>query len=446
MGGRRLRAWHRRKRLCHALGARAADGDRQAVPGPQDQRRAHHRAAASRLRHRRHAARAGQARAARLQFLRRSRRVAGIRRPARRPHRLHRRLHLRDRPCRHPGRELGTDRGGDGARPAPRPRAAPRRAAAGAAGHRAADDEPISQPDQEQLARRGDRLPRSAIDRQHDDEPDRPSDRGHIPQHARLSDDQLADLALHELVQPVRQVGRAMSDMPALVSARQPERPRTATLGALGWLRAHLFNSIPNTILTLLAIFVIVKLVPPFIAWLLIDSKFVAANAKECREAAGACWAFIAEWYRFILFGRFPYAEQWRPLIVVFIFIAMFLASCNRRLWGRSLLAIWIGGAALVLLLMFGGRFGMGYFRTALWNGLPLTLILAVFGMLLAFPLAILLALGRRSHMPAVHSLSGAYIELIRGVPLITILVMASVMLPLFLPSCTTIDKLLALH
>jgi general L-amino acid transport system permease protein len=234
-----------------------------------------------------------------------------------------------------------------------------------------------------------------------------------------------------------------MSDMAEPGFVRQPEKPPAATLGVLGWLRANLFNSIPNTILTLLAAFAIARLVPPFIAWLLIDSKFVAANAKECREAAGACWAFIAEWYRFILFGRFPYAEQWRPLIVVFIFIAMFVASCNRHLWGRSLLAIWIGGGALVLLLMFGGVFGMSYVETALWNGLPLTLILAVFGMLLAFPLAILLALGRRSHMPAVHSLSVAYIELIRGVPLITILFMASVMLPLFLPSGTTIDKLL---
>ena len=234
-----------------------------------------------------------------------------------------------------------------------------------------------------------------------------------------------------------------MSDMAEPGFARRPEKPPAATLGAIGWLRAHLFNSIPNTILTLLAAFAIVKLVPPFVTWLLIDSKFVAANAKECREVAGACWAFIGEWYRFILFGRFPYAEQWRPLIVIFIFVAMFLASCNRRLWGRTLLAVWIGGAALVMLLMLGGALGLSYVETDLWNGLPLTLILAVFGMLLAFPLAILLALGRRSRMPAVHSFSVAYIELIRGVPLITILFMASVMLPLFLPSGTTINKLL---
>jgi len=234
-----------------------------------------------------------------------------------------------------------------------------------------------------------------------------------------------------------------MSDVTRSDLALPAEKPPAATLGAIGWLRANLFNSIPNTILTLFAAFVIVKLVPPFIAWLVIDSSWTAPNAKACRDAGGACWAFIGEWYRFMLFGRFPYAEQWRPLLVIVIFIAMFLASCDRRLWGRPLIVAWLAGGVLVLLLMFGGVFGMTYVETALWNGLPLTLILAVFGVLLAFPLAIVLALGRRSQMPVVHSLSVAYIELIRGVPLITILFMASVMLPLFLPTGTTIDKLL---
>ncbi len=234
-----------------------------------------------------------------------------------------------------------------------------------------------------------------------------------------------------------------MSDVTRSDLALPAEKPPAATLGAIGWLRANLFNSIPNTILTLFAAFVIVKLLPPFIAWLVIDSSWTAPNAKACRDAGGACWAFIGEWYRFILFGRFPYAEQWRPLLVIVIFIAMFLASCDRRLWGRPLIIAWLAGGALVLLLMFGGVLGMTYVETALWNGLPLTLILAVFGVLLAFPLAIVLALGRRSQMPVVHSFSVAYIELIRGVPLITILFMASVMLPLFLPTGTTIDKLL---
>src|SRR6185312_12881264 len=220
----------------------------------------------------------------------------------------------------------------------------------------------------------------------------------------------------------------------------------SVSVRALLWLRANLFNGVWNSILTLAALYFILRGLWGLADWGVVNAVWSAPDGRACRAAsgeAGACWAFIGEWYRFILFGRFPYAEQWRPLLVIVIFIAMFLASCDRRLWGRSLIVIWVIGAALVLTLMFGGVFGMTYVETALWNGLPLTLILAVFGMLFAFPLAILLALGRRSHMPAVHSLSVAYIELIRGVPLITILFMASVMLPLFLPSGTTIDKLL---
>ena len=165
-------------------------------------------------------------------------------------------------------------------------------------------------------------------------------------------------------------------------------------------------------------------------------------SGRACR-GDGACWAFIAEKLRFILFGRFPYAEQWRPLVVVVIFVALILASCDRRLWGRRLRLLWLAGLALVGVLMWGGVFGLSYVETDLWNGLPLTLILAVVGMALAFPLAILLALGRRSQLPAVRAICVAYIELIRGVPLITVLFMASVMLPLFLPTGMTIDKLL---
>jgi general L-amino acid transport system permease protein len=217
--------------------------------------------------------------------------------------------------------------------------------------------------------------------------------------------------------------------------------------GAMRWLRENLFSSVANSLLTILAVAAILWLVVPFLHWAVLDAVWRAADGRACRAAAesggGACWAFIQVWWRSILFGRFPHDEQWRPALVVAIFIAMFLAGCDRRLWGRRLIALWTLGAALVLLLMFGGVLGMSFVETSLWNGLPLTLILAVFGMLFAFPLAIVLALGRRSEMPAVRALSVAYIELIRGVPLITILFMASVMLPLFLPSGISIDKLL---
>ena len=128
---------------------------------------------------------------------------------------------------------------------------------------------------------------------------------------------------------------------------------------------------------------------------------------------------------------------------MVLIIIALIAASCDRRLWGRRLTLLWPAGLALVGLLMWGGVFGLPYVETELWSGLPLTLILAVVGMAFAFPFAILLALGRRSQLPAVRAVCIGYIELVRGVPLITVLFMASVMLPLFLPAGVTIDKLL---
>jgi general L-amino acid transport system permease protein len=220
------------------------------------------------------------------------------------------------------------------------------------------------------------------------------------------------------------------------------ERPRPVTAGPIAWLRANLFNSVPNTILTLLALYLLAVTIPPVIRWALIDAVWHGETGRACRSG-GACWAFIAEKGRFILFGRYPYAEHWRPLFTVVIFIAMILASCDRRLWGRRLVILWLAGLVGVGVLMWGGVFGMSYVDTSLWNGLPLTLILATIGMVFAFPLAILLALGRRSRLPAVRAICVAYIELIRGVPLITVLFMASVMLPLFLPTGVTIDKLL---
>ena len=220
------------------------------------------------------------------------------------------------------------------------------------------------------------------------------------------------------------------------------ERPRPVTAGPLAWLRANLFNSIPNTILTLAALYLLAAIIPPVVRWAVIDAVWHGETGRACRTG-GACWAFIAEKGRFILFGRYPYAEHWRPLFTIVIFVAMILASCDRRLWGRRLAILWLVGLITVGVLMWGGVLGMTYVETSLWNGLPLTLILATLGTVFAFPLAILLALGRRSRLPAVRAICVGYIELVRGVPLITVLFMASVMLPLFLPTGMTIDKLL---
>jgi general L-amino acid transport system permease protein len=219
-------------------------------------------------------------------------------------------------------------------------------------------------------------------------------------------------------------------------------RPPASAIGLLGWLRTNLFDGLFNTVLTVAAAALLALAIPPLIRWAVIDAVWSAPSGQACR-GGGACWAFIGHKLRFIMFGTFPYEQQWRPLLVVVIFIALIVASCNRQLWGRRLGLLWLAGLAAVVVLMWGGVLGMAYVPNEAWSGLPLTLILATVGMAFAFPLAILLALGRRSQLPAVRAACVAYIELVRGVPLITLLFMASVMLPLFLPTGITIDKLL---
>ncbi len=215
---------------------------------------------------------------------------------------------------------------------------------------------------------------------------------------------------------------------------------------AIVWARANLFNGIWNSILTLVVVVLIARGLWEVVQWGVIDAVWSAPDGRACRALsndAGACWAFIGQWNRFILFGRYPYDAQWRPLLVVILFMVLVLASCDRRMWRAGLLAgMWIFGLAACFILMGGGVFGLAKVPTDLWNGLPLTLFLAVIGLAGAFPLAILLALGRRSQLPTIRALCVGYIELIRGVPLITVLFMASVMLPLFLPAGVTINNL----
>ncbi|UYO94240.1 amino acid ABC transporter permease [Pollutimonas sp. M17] len=213
--------------------------------------------------------------------------------------------------------------------------------------------------------------------------------------------------------------------------------------GAIGWMRASLFSSPLNTLLTVLVAWLLLMSIPAMVEWLFIRANFDATNAQECRASGGACWAFIAEKHRLILFGVYPYDEQWRPLLASVILVAVIVCSCIRWFWKPFLGLIWIVALVAVAVLMWGGVFGLSYVENDRWGGLPLTLILATFGIAFAFPFGLLLALGRRSHMPAIKALCVVYIELIRGVPLISLLFMSSVMLPLFLPEGFSIDKLL---
>jgi general L-amino acid transport system permease protein len=155
-----------------------------------------------------------------------------------------------------------------------------------------------------------------------------------------------------------------------------------------------------------------------------------------------AGWAVIGERFRFILFGSYPFGEQWRPAIVCGLFVALYAASAVRAWWKPWLLGLWGAIVAASLVLMRGGWFGLADVPSEFWGGLPLTFVLSTVGFVAAFPLAVALALGRRSRMPVIRTLSVAYIELVRGVPLITFLFMAAVMFPLFVPRELGGDKL----
>jgi len=225
-------------------------------------------------------------------------------------------------------------------------------------------------------------------------------------------------------------------------AGREVLKPPVTQVGVVGWLRKNLFNNWYNSLLTLLVLYGLWATVPPLINWAFIDSLWDSSSAA-CRDIDGACWSIIPQNISFILFGFFPHGEQWRPITAIILLLSLVFYSKNKKHWKRSLAVYWLVGLIVMGVLMRGGIFGMELVETAQWSGLPLTLMLSLFGMVCAYPLGIVLALGRRSRLPAIKSLCVVYIELIRGVPLISLLFMSSVMFPLFLPEGMTIDKIL---
>lgn len=221
------------------------------------------------------------------------------------------------------------------------------------------------------------------------------------------------------------------------------EKAPASSVGVFAWMRSQLFSSPINSLLTILSVWLLLATVPAMVDWFFINANATASTADECRKSTGACWAMIVEKHRIILFGLYPYDEQWRPLIATGILVGSIIVSGWRKLWNMWLLVVWTTSLTAVAILMWGGMFGLTYVENTQWGGLPLTLILSTFGIAMAFPLGIVLALGRRSNMPAIKSICIVYIELIRGVPLISLLFMSAVMLPLFLPEGMSIDKLL---
>ncbi|CCG09786.1 amino acid ABC transporter permease [Pararhodospirillum photometricum] len=231
----------------------------------------------------------------------------------------------------------------------------------------------------------------------------------------------------------------------AVFDAKPALPPPVATTGAWGWIRRNLLSSPLDIALTATGLLLLAVAIGPFLRWAVFEASFGGTTAEACSTAKGACWTFVRARFDFFIYGFYPAAERWR-VDVVFALLATFIAAL---LWNRVPGRRWVALASvtvyplLAFWLLLGGGGGLALVETSKWGGLMLTLVLAVVGMVAALPVGILLALGRRSKMIVIRIACTTFIELWRGVPLISVLFMASVMLPLFLPQEVSIDKLL---
>jgi general L-amino acid transport system permease protein len=245
----------------------------------------------------------------------------------------------------------------------------------------------------------------------------------------------------------------AMSDMPSLYlrhAAADRLSPPTGQAGAFGWMRANLLSSPANIALTVLCVLFIAWLVPSLARFFLIDAVWSGADRQACLASAvnpepGACWAFVRVWLSYFVYGFYPIAERWRVdlffLALAFGIGWLLWPSAPRRDLGAVYFFIVLPMLSVVLLSGFPA-IGLADVPTSLWGGILVTIVVSTVGMVFSLPLGILLALARRSQIPVVRLFAVTFIEFVRGVPLITVLFMASVMLPLFVPERFAPDKL----
>ncbi len=199
-----------------------------------------------------------------------------------------------------------------------------------------------------------------------------------------------------------------------------------------------------NALLTLFTIFIIIKSIPPLLDWFILEANFVGNSKDDC-TGDGACWVFIKVWFNRFMYGLYPDTEQWRINTAFLILFAVVGVSffVSEKLKKYFILFLVFVFPFLGIKLISGGSFGLEYVESAAWGGLSLTFIISAFAILFCFPIGVILALGRRSSLPAIKYISIGFIELWRGVPLITVLFMSAVMFPMFLPDGTFIDKLI---
>lgn len=229
-----------------------------------------------------------------------------------------------------------------------------------------------------------------------------------------------------------------------------PQPPPMTMTGVVGWLRENLFSSTLNITLTVLIALLLAWIIPDLVKFLLIDAVWTGADRDACLESVqhreiGACWPFVWERLPYFIYGSYPIPQRWR----VDVFFALLAIGIVWLLWlnapRRDLGAVYffvIMPISSFILLTGWTAIGLQPVDTVLWGGVLVTIVVASVGIVFSLPLGILLALGRRSAMPAVRTFSVIFIEFVRGVPLVTVLFMAGVMLPLFVPESLSPDKL----
>jgi len=219
--------------------------------------------------------------------------------------------------------------------------------------------------------------------------------------------------------------------------------PPPGSVGPIAWMRENLFSSWLNAALTLLSLFVVVVIVPPIADWAYFSATFEGTSREACTATSGACWAVVTSRWDQFFYGLYPQAETWRlNLAFVGLLIAVTPWLVPNTPFRRPLVLFSFAFPFIAAWLLRGG-FGLEEVHTGRWGGFSLTLVIGVTGIVASLPLGILLALGRQSNLPVISWLSIAFIETVRGVPLIMFLFMASNMLNLFLPSGVQFDLLL---
>ena len=225
--------------------------------------------------------------------------------------------------------------------------------------------------------------------------------------------------------------------------------PPASTVGIVGWVRENLLSSTTNIVLTILTLYFLWVVLPPSINWLFLNAVFEGASRDECRaimnEAGvkGACWAFIGHRFELFVYGFYPVEERWRVDLSFILMLAAFVPVLWDKTPMRGKMMIGSAIAPIVIGWLLIGGLGLEPVPTDKFGGFMLTLVIGVTGIVGSLPLGIALALGRASHLPALRMVCVVFIEFIRGVPLITLLFVASTMLNYFLPPGTTFDLLL---